>query len=299
MKLPGILHLTSIVLKSRAEYALIAFTFPSVIGFLISSTGPLSISQLIKLVISVTSVAYSIYLNNDLWDLEDDIRYINLGKPSAARRPLAQGLISKKGMKIFVILFAILGLGSALLINVQAFLAQLCFLAFGFAYSVEPIKLKRRFIIKYLTLASGAVLSILTGGFASGGIPGRLLFFIIISFIIYFGLGSLNDLRDLKWDKEVGIRSFPVILGPKITVRLMLGVLFGVMGGFILGYFQFRFNVAFPILGLIILAGWSYSIYPLSYRYEDESFVKKVVVKRTYPYWMLLLLTILLGSFQF
>ncbi len=298
MNLPRILHLTSAVLKSRVELPL-AFTFPSVIGFLISSTGPLSISQLIKLVISVTSVAYSIYFNNDLWDLEDDIRYISLGKPSAARRPLAQGLISKKEMKIFVILFAILGLGSALLINIHAFLAQLGFLALGFAYSIEPIKLKRRFIIKNLTLASGAALSILTGGFASGGITGKLLFFVIVSFIMYFGLGPLNDLRDLKWDKKVGIKSFPVILGPKMTVRLMLGVLFGVMGGFILGYYQFGFNIAFPILGLIILTGWSYSIYPLFYKYEDELFLKKIIVKRTYPYWMMLLLTILLGSFQF
>ncbi|MBS7652462.1 MAG: UbiA prenyltransferase family protein [Candidatus Bathyarchaeia archaeon] len=299
MNLPKILNLTSAVLKSRAEYALIAFTLPSVIGFVISSAGPLSISQFIKLVVAVTSVAYSIYLNNDLWDLEDDIRYLHLGKPSAAMRPLAQGLISKKGMKLYVAFFAILGLSSALLINIQAFLAQLGFLMIGYAYSIEPIKLKKRFIVKYITLASGAVLSIFTGGFASGGVTGRLLFFVVISFVIYFGLGSLNDLRDFKWDKENGIRSFPVVLGPKITVRLMLSVLFGVMAGFILGYYQFGFNIAFPVLGLIILAGWSYSIYPLFYRYEDESFVKKVVVKRTYPFWMMLLLTILLGSFKF
>ncbi len=287
------------VLKSRAEYALIAFTLPSVIGFSISSVGPLSISKLITLVIAVTSVAYSIYLNNDLWDLENDIRYINLGKPEAAKRPLAKGLISKKEMKIFVIFFMILGLSAALLINIQAFLAQLGFLAIGFAYSIEPIKLKKRFIIKYITLASGAVLSILTGGFASGGISGRLIFFVIISFIIYFGLGSLNDLRDLKWDKEAGIKSFPVVLGPELTVRLMLGVLFGVMGGFIFGYYQFGFNIAFPVLGLIILSGWIYSIYPLLQRHNDESLVKKVVVKRTYPYWIMLLFTILLGSLQF
>jgi 4-hydroxybenzoate polyprenyltransferase len=244
----------------------------------------------------VTSIAYSIYLNNDICDLEDDVKYINLGKPQAANRPLAQGLITKKEMRIFVIFFAVLGLNAAMLINFQAFLAQLGFLTLGIAYSTEPIKLKKRFIIKYLTLASGATLSILTGGFASGGITGKLLFFVIVSFIIFFGLGSLNDLRDLKWDKEVGVRSFPVILGPKTTVRLMLGTLFGVMCGFILGYFQFGFNFTFSILGLIILVGWSYSIYPLFEKYNDELLIHKVVVKRTYPFWIFLQISILLAS---
>jgi 4-hydroxybenzoate polyprenyltransferase len=247
----------------------------------------------------VTSIAYSIYLNNDICDLEDDIKYINLGKPQAANRPLAKGLITKKEMRIFVISFAILGLSTAILINFQAFLAQLGFLTLGIAYSTEPIKLKRRFIVKYLTLASGAALSILTGGFASGCINGKLMFFVIISFIIFFGLGSLNDIRDLKWDKMVGVKSFPVILGPKTTVRMMLGTLFGVMVGFILGYYQLGFNITFPILSSIILIGWIYSIYPLYEKYDDEVIIHKVVVKRTYPLWISLQMSILLGSLSF
>jgi 4-hydroxybenzoate polyprenyltransferase len=299
MNLPRILSLTPPVLKSRAEYALVAFTFPSVIGFLISSLDFVSFSQLFKLIIAVTSIAYSIYLNNDICDLEDDIKYINLGKPQAANRPLAKGLITKKEMRIFVISFAILGLSTAILINFQAFLAQLGFLTLGIAYSTEPIKLKRRFIVKYLTLASGAALSILTGGFASGCINGKLMFFVIISFIIFFGLGSLNDIRDLKWDKMVGVKSFPVILGPKTTVRMMLGTLFGVMVGFILGYYQLGFNITFPILSSIILIGWIYSIYPLYEKYDDEVIIHKVVVKRTYPLWIFLQMSILLGSLSF
>jgi 4-hydroxybenzoate polyprenyltransferase len=294
MNVPRLLYLTPPVLKSRGEH-LMGFTFPSVIGFLISSLGSVSF-QLFKLILAVTCIAYSIYLNNDICDLEDDIRYINLGKPQAANRPLAQGLITKKEMRIFVIFFAILGLSAAMLINFQAFLAQLGFLTLGIAYSTEPIKLKKRFIIKHLMIASGAALSILTGSFASGGITEKLLFFVIVSFIIYFGVGSLNDLRDLKWDKMVGVRSLPVILGPKTTVRLIIGTLLGVMSGFIMGYFQLGFNITFTILGIIILALWSYSIYPLLKEYDNEALINKAMVKRSYPYWLFLQLSILLGS---
>ena len=283
------------VLKPRASIILSAYTLTGLMSYILVSF-EFHISQLIKLFFAVTSIAYSIYLYNDLADFEDDMKYIKLGEPAAAKRPLGKGLVSKREMKIFITFVTIVGLTTSLLINIHVFLSQLGFLALGLAYSTEPIRLKKRFILKQITIALGGTLVILTGGFAAGVISGKLIFLMFISFLMYLTIPSLTDLRDLKWDREVGIKSFPVVWGPGMTVRLMLAILMVNICGVMVGYLRLGFNLVLPILGSIILISFIYVLYPLLEKWNDEKYINKVT-NRVFILWFMLLVVILVGSY--
>ncbi|MHA1428711.1 MAG: UbiA prenyltransferase family protein [Candidatus Helarchaeota archaeon] len=283
-------------LRSRAREVIFVYVWTSIIGLIIASEGLPSFLQVIKLFLAVAAVGFSIYLYNDLCDLDEDLTTLDLGKPSAAERPLGQGLVSKRRMKGFIIFLAFMGLLAAFLINLQVFLLQLVFLALGLAYSTEPIRLKKRFIFKQMTIALGGVLSILSGGFTVGVISGKLLFLIAVNFVLYFALAPLTDLRDMKWDRQLGIKSFPVVWGPRLTVRLMLTALIAMVIAFTIGFYQLGFNLVLPILGITILMAWIYVIYPLFNKWNDQVYLEKVIFKRSIPFWFTLLIVVLIGS---
>lgn len=287
----NLLNSFMLVLKSRARIIIFVYTLTSIFSFLIGSTESPSFINLIKLSLAVTASAYSIYLYNDLQDLEDDLKYINLGKSFAAKRPLASGMILKGEMKKFIIFFTLLSLITAYLINPYVFFSQLCFIVLGFAYSTDPIRLKKRFIFKQLTIAFGGLLTILSGGYAGGVISGKLIFLMIIGFLMYFTLPSLTDLRDLKWDREVRVKSFPVVLGPKFTVRLMLATVVSIIGGFIVGFYRLGFDIGLTVISIIILTSFIYVLYPLLIRWNDENYIVKVT-NRLFLLWIILLIAI-------
>ncbi|GAG22202.1 unnamed protein product, partial [marine sediment metagenome] len=115
-------------------------------------------------------MSLGVYLLNDLMDLDDDIKNLELGNPYPASRPFGSGKVTDEMMKLFILVNFVSSLVAAYFINMTVFGLDLAFMILGILYSKEPVRLKKRFILKQLTITMGAVLSVLMGAYTAGGI---------------------------------------------------------------------------------------------------------------------------------
>ena len=79
---------------------------------------------------------------------------------------------------------------------------------------------------------------------------------LLIVIIELFINAALYDIRDVKGDRENGIRTLPVLLGPKKTVGVLL-----ILNTTLLPYFSFAGNSIRAIFICLILYGYAYTAY--------------------------------------
>ncbi len=261
----------------------IIYTWSALICLILSIGGIPPIIGTLKLLTAVTFVAYSVYFFNDLRDIEDDLKNLEMGNSSHSKRPLLSGKISKSLILKFAIFSGILGLSTAITINIQVFLAQLLYLVLGILYSQEPIRLKKRFFMKQLTIASGHVLATISGALLVGVINPPTIFLAALNFAIALGVNPLLDIRDLRGDRVMGITTIPVVFGPTQTVRFAIATSLSIAAASVLGYSQLGFHIVVPILSIIILAALIYSIYPIIRRWDEPDYVNLVIFNRFLP----------------
>jgi len=72
------------------------------------------------------------------------------------------------------------------------------------------------------------------------------------------------DLGDVEGDGREGRKTLPVVWGPEYNIRLAIAIMFAILVSGIVGYLQFGFNVAFPILVGVISISCVYVLYPFS-----------------------------------
>jgi len=280
---------------SRRE-VLIIYTWTTLIGLLITNKGfpPVDITIITLATISFTGMA--VYFYNDMKDYEDDMLDKEHDNSTHSNRPLGQGKITLSRLNQFIFINGILGLATAYMINVQVFALMVAFNVLGYLYSTEPFLFKKRFLMKQATIALGGLIACILGGFASGLITPNLIFFAGMSFFMFFGVNPIIDLRDLEGDKVVGVKTFPVIWGPKFTVRLALATLTASILANVIGFYQFGFSSVLPILGAIILGATIFVIQPLLNKWEDSTFLNYTITKRMHPLFLLIQLCYLIGS---
>ncbi len=171
--------------------------------------------------LSKAALAFAIYILNDLTDSETDtVNNIN--------RPIQKQIVSRNEAKIFVSSLIIFGLISSLFIDLTMFILHLGYLVLGVAYSLPRFGLKQNVPIKSLTVGFGAFLTGLSGGAAVGIISPQVIFFSFFAFVLVFILATVGDMEDIEGDASAGVRSLPVILGPKRTAEVLLGTIVGV-----------------------------------------------------------------------
>lgn len=100
-------------------------------------------------------IASSIYVFNDLMDVEEDKKH-----PSKRFRPLASGKVSKLTAKILIISLSTISLITAYLLNIQLFTILLVYFILNIAYS---LKLKHITIVDIFVIATGFVLRLFAG----------------------------------------------------------------------------------------------------------------------------------------
>ena len=151
------------------------YSLPTFWSYLIVSwgTGWFSFFDVLILFFSVSSMALSVYFFNDLSDLEDDLKNQELGNPAQTLRVLGRDRISESQFKQFIIFTGFFGLVLAYWINFTVFILQVLNLILGYLYSAEPIRLKKRFLMKQFTIALGTTFCILIGAVAGGASPRR------------------------------------------------------------------------------------------------------------------------------
>jgi 4-hydroxybenzoate polyprenyltransferase len=117
----------------------------------------------------------------------------------------------------------------------------------------------------------------------------------IILFIVNMGINPIMDVRDVRGDRIMGIRTIPVVWGPEAAVRLYFASFF-VMGiATFLGYAQLGLNTALPILVGLILVAWLYVSIPLLKKWSDPIFLQSLIIKRVVPFYCIMQLVTLIG----
>ena len=280
---------------SRKE-VIIIYSWTAMIGLAIAYRGLPPPLLALQLFLSMSSIGYGVYFFNDICDLDEDLLSRELGNPTPSNRPLGKGKVSRRQLMSLTIFFAVLGLAVSLLINLQVFLVQSFYLVLGYIYSTTPLRIKKRFLLKQLTISIGGAIACLLGGLAMGEISLFVLFFTVMSFITFFCVNPIVDLRDVEGDRKVGINTIPVKMGPKFTVRLAVVSLLAMVPAAIVGFYNLGFNIALPILGAIVFTATGAVIYPLMDRWQDAVFINRTITKRVYPLFLMIQMVFLLGS---
>ena len=238
---------------------------------------------------SMFATALSVYLYNDLTDIEID-------RLNKLNRPLATGEVSEKNARNLITLLAIMGLSSAFIIHFNVFLLVLTYLALAFLYSFPRVRLKNKFLLNKITVGVGTAISYLIGGAAVGTIPAPIFLMAAFGLGATISASTVLDLRDIQGDKIHKVKTVPIVWGPKLTVRFSMALI-SLMGvATVVGYSQLGFNIAFPILASCTFAGWIFILYPLFRRWNDPSYVAITVAKRIAPIGFLLQILTVLGA---
>jgi len=277
-------------IKSRYSRAVI-FPWATVMASFIAIRGVPPVLPTIKAAIAGSAIALSIYISNDVMDMETD--EINI-----IRRPIVQGEVSKRDALILSLILTVVGLMLGFSINLTTFSLCMTGVILGFMYSFSPIHLKRRFLLKQLAVSGGGLISSLTGGAAVETISSSVLFAGFIFFTYAMAVVPIVDLGDITGDKEEGRKTLPIVWGPRYTIRLAIAIMFAIIVAGIVGYYQLGFNLALPTLVSIVCLACVYVLYPLFNHWQDYIYCRKLIKKITLLHFMLQLF-IVIGAIRF
>jgi len=294
--LPKVIRQFAICMKSRMKIVLLAYSWLSIVGLFVTFRGIPPTILLLKLFCAVTGMALGMYLWNDVCDFKQDMVGKEMMDQSPSGRPLVKGLVSKRKMEIFSALLVILGLTASALINIEVLLIQLAFLVIYVIYSTEPMRLKRIFLWKQVTVAIGGAIACLSAGLAAGIISIQLLYLTGLYVLFLLGVNPIADLRDMDSDRAGGVKTIPIVWGPSTTIRLALTTFTAAAATTWIGFYRLGFNIALPIIGTIVFIAWSYVMYPLLSHLSDLEYVVKIIYSRGLPLFLLLQLAVLVGS---
>jgi len=251
--------------KIRSQ--LYIFPWATLISIIIASNGVPDAWMAGSVVSAIYFSVLATYIYNDVTDLGID-------RINASKRPLATGLVSKRSAMILFTVLTSLAIALSALVNFQTALVTAIFAALGIIYSHPKTHCKDKFPLKTLITASGAALASIIGGFAVENLSAPVIFASILFFLYFFILGPLGDIDDIKGDKSARRRTFPLVIGIKSTLALILSIPLAIMLSSIFIYEIIGINLL-GVLLIITVCSISFSfLYPLIKRYNDRNFVQ-------------------------
>ncbi len=282
--------------KSRTKIVIMIYSWLSVIGLCITFRGSPPPILLLKVFFAMTGMALGVYLWNDICDFKQDMIGKELGDQSPSGRPLVRGLVSKKRAGIFSVLLVISGLTASAMINLEVLLIQLAFLVLGLIYSTEPIRLKRFFLWKQVTVGLGGAIACLSAGLAAGTITIHLLYLTGLYVLFTIGVNPIGDLRDIDSDLASGVKTIPIVWGPDFAIRLALATFTACAATTWIGFYGLGFNIALPIIGTLAFIAFAYVVYSLLGHLSDLEYLVDRLYSRGLPLFFILQIGVLLGS---
>ena len=243
------------------------FPVATFITVILGSQGNADPLLVIRTVIGSYFLGLATYVYNDLTDFEvDKINKIN--------RPSVTGKTTKPQLLTIVCIMFGTGLSLTAFINYYTFCISALFTILGIVYSHPKFKLKDKFPLKTVVTAGGAALLSLLGGAAVPNTSVPILYTSLSFFIFYFILSPLGDIGDIKGDRAVGRRTFPVVIGMKATLLIMFSVpcIIMTMTGMAYGALDMKMLGVYAIISncLVITILISY----MSSRLNDSSTIK-------------------------
>ena len=168
-------------------------------------------------------------------------------------RPIPSGRIPGKwGLYIALIMTAV-AFGVGAILGVWGFIATCVAIACAWAYSAEPIRLKKSgwwgpgvvgLCYEGLPWFTGAAVM-------TAALPDAKIILVALLYAIgAHGIMTLNDFKALDGDRTTGVRSFPVTLGPERAAKLACVI----MAAAQIGVIGLLFAWALPAFALAVLA---------------------------------------------
>jgi geranylgeranylglycerol-phosphate geranylgeranyltransferase len=226
-------YLRTFVYYVKARSNVYIFAFATLISFLLGSHGGAAdYSIAVRVVFSSYLMALATYIYNDVVDFEVD-------KINKTNRPSVTGKAIRRQLIMIVLVLNVTALLLTCSVGVYELSISVLFVTLGFAYSHPRLNLKDKFPVKTVVTAAGAALLSLLGGSAAftttitssyNGSNFLLSYCLPVGyaalffFSFFFILGPLGDICDLKGDRAVGRRTFPIVLGIKSTILFMLSM---------------------------------------------------------------------------
>ncbi len=169
--------------------------------------------------VSFTSLLGAIYVINQISDRETDLK-------SGKLFLLSHSIITRKAALLETALLVSLSAALGIIFMPAGFnIVLLLGFLLGLAYSVEPVRLKRRPLLDVLANALGnGVLNTLAGWTAAGA-PLEGLQALIPYPIAVASVHLTTTLADIGGDSESGLRTSGVVLGPRKGIALAVGLM--------------------------------------------------------------------------
>jgi len=206
--------------------------------------------------ISIFFVCAAGNILNDLLDRPID-------KINRPHRVLVSGKVSPREAYYLLALCTVLGLLLSVAVNAQVFMIALFAASTLVTYNFG---LKKIPLLGNLSIAILAGLMFCTGGYAADpklalSLPGPIIP-AIFAFLIHLDREILKDIQDMSGDREVGIRTLPMIIGTSRSLILILLIflllVLGTLYPFLVGWFGQTYKVItvyiidLPMLALLI-----------------------------------------------
>jgi homogentisate phytyltransferase / homogentisate geranylgeranyltransferase len=211
----------SVLVRFSRPHTIIATTVQVAALFLIVGGGEIWSSESLRVVLLtlVSCLALNLYIVglNQITDVAID----RINKP---RLPLASNELSMEAGRLLVAVMGAVALAGAWLAGPLLLATVLAILLIGTAYSVPPLRLKRRSLWAALSiaLARGVIANVGVGlhyNQVFGGLAGFSPFTLAVLGAFFFAFGIViaiyKDIPDLMGDQMHGIQTLTVRLGPR------------------------------------------------------------------------------------
>ena len=279
----------------RSHLNTLFYAWPTFIGMMAAAKAFPPVLLVIRASVAMLAIALAVYVYNDISDVELDRISAAGGNPRHENRPLVTGRASMSDAKVLVVVLTVIGLGLGFLVNVQFVFLLSLFLMLGIVYSTPPVHLKERFLLKQLTIASGQAIASLAGGAAVGMISKPVVYAAVLFFTLTFGVVPINDLSDIRADRQVGRKTMPIVIGPKTTIKIAMAVVTSALLVSVLSYGWLGFNFAFPVLVGISSLLLLFSLMKISRNWNDPAYIEMIKKRVLWPVSIILQLSILVG----
>ena len=251
------------------------FPFATLITVILGSQGNIDPYIVVSIVTGSYWLGLATYVYNDLTDLDVD-------RINKTNRPSVTGKATKNQLIVTVWVMFAIGLSLTASINFYTFLISTIFTALGIFYSHPKFNLKDKFPLKTIITATGAGLLSLLGGISVMNMSLSIVCISLSFFMFYFVLSPLGDIGDINGDRVVGRRTFPIVLGLKQTLLLMLSVpvLIMILAGLI--YHALDINPVGFFTIIVTCIATIAAIFKLSKRLSDVNAIKSFRPKMRY-----------------
>ncbi|MCD6230016.1 MAG: UbiA family prenyltransferase [Candidatus Diapherotrites archaeon] len=175
-------------------------------------------TNLLLVILSLSLAILGLNAFNQVYD-------INIDKISKPNRPIPSSKIKKETAFYISILFFIISIIFTLPTNILTTSLMLLFILISIVYSLPPIRLKTKL-----------GLSNLVGGTLYGAIPFicvwlispvdhfPILFFLFF-YVLAINIATIKDLEDMETEKQMNIKTIPVLIGNENSVKLIFFIL--------------------------------------------------------------------------